>query len=297
MMKLRVSSGTANYLGLKRGRSKEKVTTAYLMIPGGVCRGGCTFCPQAKGDSKWLSRVSWPEYEIDEFSDELKNSDLQRVCIQSPDIDGYEAMIIEAVDALKKCGKPISVSAPPLSEDTLDEIKGPVTHLGVGIDAATDDLRKKTKLNYPPLVFWDYLGLALDKMGEDNVIAHFIVGMGEDLDKIAWSSYRAAKAGANISLFSYQSEEKTPEIEYYRRSQLVTYLIQNGYPPYEAIWMVENKDERVQSLIEDGEVFRTRGCPGCNRPYYTTRPSDEHRNFPRRPRPEEIDNIKSYLGY
>ncbi|MGM0510829.1 MAG: radical SAM protein [Thermoplasmatota archaeon] len=295
-MEIRVSSGTANELGLKKTKSLEKPTTAYLMIPGGKCRGGCTFCPQARGDSKWLSRVSWPKFEMKEVTEAIKGSDLARICIQSPDIEDYEEKVTEAVDILKKAGKPISLSTPPLSKEILKQVKGPVDHIGIGIDAATDSLRKENKRNYDPLIFWDYMGKAIEVFGRGKVVAHIIVGMGETLGNVAWSAYRAAEAGAKVSLFSYQSKEETPDIDYYREAQLVTHLVGSGTKPFEAIQSIVEGNDDVVKLVEEGEVFRTKGCPGCNRPYYTTRPGDEHRNFPRKPDREELLKIMLDLG-
>ncbi len=298
MMKIRVSSGTADELELKKTKSLERPTTAYLMIPGGKCRGGCTFCPQSRGDSKWLSRVSWPKFEIKEVTKAIKDSDLARVCIQSPDIEGYEDKVLEAVNILKEAGKPISLSTPPLSKDVLRKVKGPVDHIGIGIDAATDSLRKENKRNYDPLIFWDYMGKAIDVFGKDKVVAHMIVGMGETLGNVAWSAYRAAEAGAKVSLFSYQSKEEQPDIDYYREAQVVTHLVGDGTKPFEAIQSIVERNENVTKLVEEGEgeVFRTQGCPGCNRPYYTTRPGDEHRNFPRKPDRDELQKIMTDLG-
>lgn len=296
MMDIRVSAGTANELGLKKTKSMEEPTTAYLMIPGGKCRGGCTFCPQARGDSRWLSRVSWPRYDMKEVVPALKDSNMTRVCIQSPDIPGYEEKVIDAVDTLKGTDKPISLSTPPLSEDVLRKVKGPVDHIGIGIDAAIDSLREENKKNYDPLIFWDYMGKAIDVFGRDKVVAHMIVGLGETLGNVAWSAYRASEAGARVSLFSYQSEEEPPDIGYYREAQVVTHMVQDGKKPVEAIQAIVEGEEELTELVEDGEVFRTQGCPGCNRPYYTTRPGDEHRNFPRKPDREELQKIIADLG-
>jgi len=292
---IRVSYGTAMKLGLKEGDTDEEPTTAYVMIPGKKCRGGCTFCPQARGDPKWLSRVSWPLFELEEVKDKLEVSDLSRICIQSPDIPEYESRLKSAASKLNDTEKPISLSTPPLDEKTLKELEGTVDRIGVGIDAATDSLRKKKKSNYEPIVFWNYLGKAVDIYGEDKVTAHMIVGLGESLDELAAAVKRALYAGARVSLFSYRSEEKKTDIRYYRRAQLITALLDLDKGVEEALDMTLKEPEKALDEIDVEKVFQTRGCPGCNRPYYTTSPGKEHRNFPRKPTRKEIEEIRKKL--
>ncbi len=294
-MNIRVSAGTAMCLGLTSGKAMEYPTTAYLMIPGGVCRGGCTFCPQAKGDSKWLSRVSWPEYKIDEVVDALKGSDLQRICVQCPDIPDYENILLETVQILKDTGKPISVSSPPLSRDILDSLKGYIDRIGIGIDGATDDIRAKVKPRYDPRVFWDYLGAAVESVGAERVTAHFIVGLGESLPQLTLSAYRALNTGAGVSLFSYMAEEGVPDMRYYRQAQMSSHLLKKGLSPSEILMLLKDRPEQLAEFMEDKDIFRTQGCPGCNRPYYTTRPGQEHRNYPRPLTGDEFEKIKEEL--
>ncbi len=295
-MNLRVSAGTAMYLGLMKGGAMEHPTTAYVMIPGGVCRGGCTFCPQARGDSRWLSRVSWPEYNIEEMIEPLKDSDLQRICIQCPDIPGYEEILLDAVTILNAAGKPISVSSPPLSIETLDGLKDIVDRIGIGIDGATDEIRAKVKPNYDPRIFWDYLGLAMKSLGPDRVTAHLIVGLGESLPQLTLGAYRALNTGADVSLFSYMSKKGVPDMKYYRQAQLSSHLLKSGMMPAEVLDLMLNHPEDLADTLENGDIFRTQGCPGCNRPYYTTRPGEEHRNYPRPLNGDELAKIKEDFG-
>lgn len=294
-MEIRVSSGTASYLSLQNSKILEEPTTAYLLVPSERCRGACLYCPQGKGDSRWLSRVSWPLFEIEDFLEKLRESDLERICLQSPDTEDYENKIIEITKKLNETSKPISVSSPPLTDETLEEIKGPVDHIGVGIDAVTNDLRKKTKPNYPPLVFWDYLSRAIDIFGEKNVTAHMIVGMGEDLEQLGVAVRKIFDTGADVSLFPLLLKNYQVEMKYYRKAQLLTYLLYN-HSLVESIEIIEEKPDECIEYIENGDIFRTRGCPGCNRPFYTTKPGEEHRNFPRKLTTEEIDKIKNELG-
>lgn len=66
--KLRVSIGTAAVLGLTDARLDVPPTTAYLLTNGG-CLSTCAFCPQARSSVSsrdLLSRVSWPEFPLDD---------------------------------------------------------------------------------------------------------------------------------------------------------------------------------------------------------------------------------------
>ncbi len=297
-MDIRVSSGTASHLELIKSRSLEPPTTAYLLIPGAPCRGGCVYCPQASSDGKWLSRVSWPSFRMDDILNPLEKSDLQRICIQSPDVDGYEEKVIHAVRTLETTGKPVSVSAPPLPEDVLKELKTcSVDRMGVGIDGVTDELRSRTKRGYDPMIFWDYLGDTIQVFGEGRVTAHMIVGLGEELEHVGHAVHRASRIGANVSLFPYMFGKKEVDIRYYRKAQLLSYLIARGHGVHEAISLTHSYPHEVREYVESGEPFRTAGCPGCNRPYYTTRPGKEHRNYPREPTWDEIRRIEADLRY
>lgn len=292
-MQIRVSYGTALELGLKSGETKEKPTTAYLMVSGeGKCRGGCNFCPQSKGRPKWLSRVSWPLFEIQSVKEELRGSDIERVCIQSPDTPNYEKKIKKVVSELDDLEKPISLSAPPLEKETLKSIQESVERIGVGIDAATDTLRSETKPSYQPMIFWNYLGNVVEIYGRRNATAHIIVGMGEDFGELATAVKKSIEGGAKVSLFPYKDGKDEAELIYYRRAQLVTSLLDKGIGTKKALKLISEQPQKALDMVDEKRAFQTRGCPGCNRPYYTTSPGDEHRNFPRKPTTEEIEKIR-----
>ncbi|MFW5945652.1 MAG: radical SAM protein [Candidatus Natronoplasma sp.] len=292
-MQIRVSYGTALELGLKSGETKERPTTAYLMVPGeGKCRGGCIFCPQSKGRSKWLSRVSWPLFELQSVKDKLSASDFERVCIQSPDIPNYEKNIKKVVSELNSLEKPISLSAPPLEKETLKSLRGSVERIGVGIDAATDTLRSETKPSYQPMVFWNHLGNVVEVFGSGNATAHLIVGLGENFGELATAIKKSTQVGAVVSLFPYKDGKDEAELSYYRRAQLIASLIDEGISTKKALKLISERPRKALELVDEERAFQTRGCPGCNRPYYTSSPGDEQRNFPRKPTIEEIEKIR-----
>ena len=51
----------------------------------------------------------------------------------------------------------------------------------------------------------------------------------------------------------------------------------------------------LRDIIEDTNAFLTSGCPGCNRPYYTSRPSGPIYNYPRKLTIPEKDDIYELL--
>jgi len=297
---IRVSYGTAQKLGLKQGQSEEEPTIAYLMLPGERCRGGCSFCPQARGDPRWLSRVSWPLLELQDTIERIKESDLTRVCIQSPDVPDYDDKLISVVENLGDMKKPVSLSTPPLDKKTLESLKDPVDRVGIGVDAATDRLRKEKKRNYEPIIFWNYLGKAVDIYGDGNVTAHLIAGLGETLEELAVAIKRSLRAGASVSLFPFKGtargrNQDEVDIIYYRRAQLLLALLDQDHEVEEALHLILDDPETVFEVVDEKKAFQTRGCPGCNRPYYTTSPGEEHKNYPREPTPEEISRIKEQV--
>jgi len=292
-MQIRVSYGTAQELGLKSGETDEKPTTAYLMLPGeGKCRGGCNFCPQSKGRSKWLSRVSWPLFKVDLIKEKIRGSDFERICLQSPDVPNYEKKIEKIVNEFDGLGKPISLSAPPMGKETLQSLKGPVERIGVGIDAATDTLRSEAKPSYQPMVFWDYLGNVVGIYGRGKTTAHIIVGLGEDFGELATTVKKSIEAGAKVSLFPFKDGKDEVELPYYRRAQLIASLMDEGIGTKKALQLISEQPEKALGMVDEEVAFQTRGCPGCNRPYYTSSPGEEHRNFPRKPTIEEIEKIR-----
>ena len=51
----------------------------------------------------------------------------------------------------------------------------------------------------------------------------------------------------------------------------------------------------LKSIIHDTDAFLTSGCPGCNRPYYTSKPSGPIYNYPRKLNDIEKQEIYNIL--
>jgi biotin synthase len=55
-----------------------------------------------------------------------------------------------------------------------------------------------------------------------------------------------------------------------------------------------NKQE-LWNIVNETEAFETSGCPGCNRPYYTSRPKGPIYNYPRKINLQEKEDIYNSL--
>ena len=179
-MKARASIGTANRLGLEKGRNAVEPTTAYLLLERG-CSGKCIFCLQGQGDASKVSRVEWPQYEHDEIGSLLNGSNFKRICIQTsiyPELEEDLAKLLKALpDNIK-----VSVSISPLANvDPFKLKQAGVERLGIPIDGATKEITTKAKgfSEEEWNRFFDYLFDAIDIFDTGKVATHVIVGLGE----------------------------------------------------------------------------------------------------------------------
>ena len=120
--KIRVSVGTANKLGLKKIKIDVETTNCHLLTYHSEgCDANCAFCPQSKysfnifesqpDSQKFLSRVTWPDYKLNdvlrileakfpEFSS--SQSGFQRICLQSLKYPNFLDDVIKILDGIKK---------------------------------------------------------------------------------------------------------------------------------------------------------------------------------------------------
>ncbi|MGL5712711.1 MAG: radical SAM protein [Paraclostridium sp.] len=304
---IRLSVGTAIELGIKKGITDIPPTTAYIMI-GDKCNNKCSFCSQSVESSSRkdkLSRVLWPQFtkeEILEALKEYKGSNIKRICIQSMaseyahnEVRNFIRFIKDDVDL------PISVSAKlENKKDVNDFLDMGVSKLGIAIDAANKILYENIKGNS----FENKLDF-IKTMGSrypNRISTHIIVGLGES-HKDIYNLYKDLNnSEITISLFAFTPVRGTkmenisqPDIESYRRVQLMTYMIDNEYD--EANFTFDDKgylidiniDDNIRSCIKAGHPFEIRGCKNCNRPYYNERPGQTIYNYSSGLKKEEIE--------
>ncbi len=327
---IRVSIGTAITLGLLKGKIDAEPTTAYLMTyKSGKCAANCGFCPQArqsKSNAELLSRVSWPCFPTDRIIpaivEEAKKKKIRRVCIQTlsyPQVFSHLKALIENIR--EQSVVPISVSCQPNNDVEIVLLaKAGVNRIGIALDAATEALFKKVKGKeaggrYRWQEQFRMLIKAISVFGKGNVSTHVIVGLGETEKELAEIIQRCVDMTVLPALFAFTPVRGTaleknppPSLESYRRMQLARFLIVKGLTRFDQMCFSDEgvllsfglSKEVLNSVIEQGEPFRTSGCQDCNRPFYNEKPSGPIYNYPRILKKVEVEQIKrqfeSYLS-
>lgn len=310
---IRVSIGTAIFLRLIKGICQATPTTAYLMTYyNGKCKADCAFCPQAansRGRLDMLSRVLWPKFKLNDVINALSSKPVKRVCIQALNYNGFAKDVAKIVNSLNSIGIPISLSIPPVSIDTLRELKAEgAERIGVSFDAVNPEIFSEIK---GKIYSWSrhmkFLNDALEVFGRGNVTVHIIVGLGESEEETVNFVNEVISRGVSIGLFAFTPIQGTrlehivrPSIEKYRRIQLTTYLLEKEVIKLDDIKFnskgevlgLNIEKDKLLEIIDSGLPFITRGCPDCNRPYYNEEPRGPYYNYPLKPSRHEIERIK-----
>ncbi len=287
VMNVLLSLGSAVKIGFKKGTPLVDQRTCYLMM-GGECNAGCLYCIRSKNESK-LSRVPWYEVSLEKTIPQIESC-FERVCIQSV---SYNNFIFDVKEIISKFSDkiPISVSLSLKDYKEIESLYGHVDKIGIGLDCATKKIFEKLKPYYSWDKTWQGLKSASEIFGNFNVICHLISGLGESEEEMVLAIQKLFDIGVYPSLFAFTPIEGTdfgklppPEISSYRRLQLAHYLITSGIKGYEEFLFEEGKiiydEEDFSSLKED--IFITRGCPSCDRPFYNESPKGPIYNFPDR---------------
>jgi len=321
--KIRVSIGSASVLGLYDSiRFKDPPTTCYIMTyKEGHCAANCGFCPQAReseGSTEKLSRVNWPEFSFKEFLTRLSylvpNKRFKRLCIQTLNYSENFHDLIEIITEIKRITDiPISVATPPILKENMRELKQiGVDRIGIALDASTREIFNNVKgKNANGPYSWEThfaaIEEALDVFTEDQVTTHLIVGLGETSKEILELIQKLNDLKIRVSLFAFTPIKGTklenlesPELLYFRKVQLGRYLIINQDKQLKDFTFNSKGDiikyninkKELWDIIDTSDVLLTSGCPGCNRPYYTSRPSGPIYNYPR-----ELNNIEKQKSY
>jgi biotin synthase-related radical SAM superfamily protein len=320
--KIRVSIGSATALDLYEIKdSKDLPTTCYLMtFLEGRCLANCGFCPQARdsiSSTNKLSRVTWSIFEFKEFLTKLSYMPpmrkFKRICIQTLNYSQNFQDLVDIITQIKKnTNTPLSIAIPPMSKEKLNELKVlGVDRVGIALDASTPELFEKIKGKdiggpYKWESHFQNLKEALDIFGEDHVTTHLIVGLGETSKEIIELIDQLNRLKIRISLFAFTPIKGTrlenihkPSVLNFRKIQLGRFLILHrnfGINDFTFNMKGDIVKFRLSKLdlkhiVDDTSVFMTSGCPGCNRPYYTSRPSGPIYNYPRNLNKNEKDTI------
>jgi biotin synthase len=290
---IRVSYGTAIVLGLVNARQDVAPTTAYLLFDQG-CIGSCSFCPRANGNqqSKRLSRITWPEFSFTTILARLtaEPRPFKRVCLQTGYNPATTPLLKNLARQLINSGIATSMTlSPSQTELALEMLDMGLDHIGIGLDAASEETyREHKRKNWQE--DWPALLRLLNKAGE-RIEVHLIFGLGDSEEAFAGRIQEIVSAGGKISLFALTPVNggSAPEMSAYRRMQAFRYLCEQGKTSFAACIFAGGRltslkttgDETLLSALNNGEAFRTSGCGNCNRPYYNERPGQKFYNYPR----------------
>lgn len=290
-MRLRISYGSARFLGLIKSGPVLNMKTIYIMF-GEKCIFNCAYCAQARtsqASERMLSRIVWPKFEMGEIVKAVERSfEVKRLCLQLVSSKIAKEESIDFLKSVRNLKIPISASVRILSEkDGFEWFDRGVERLGIATDVVDEKLYKL----YRGGELQKHISL-LTKMAEkfpSRITTHVIIGMGESEKQVVEFIQSMHDIGVTVGLFAFTPIKGTklenhpkPSIHSYRRIQLARYLIEKD--------LISAKNFRFSGageIIDYGfdikripnEAFMTSGCPNCMRPYYNEEPSKEAYNF------------------
>ncbi len=292
---IRLSLGSAVVLGLRETRMEVAPTTLYAIL-GEHCLGACQFCAQARdstADPKFLSRVAWPEFELDDVLERLPNATgLRRICLQTLLDPALPQRLLEVVRRAHAVSNlPISVCMNPTAPGWLPKLReAGVDRVGIGLDCATEGTFAAIKPGFSWERYHTFLDEIVDVFGTGSV--HLIVGLGESDKDLVRRIQDAHDRHCTVALFAFtpvrgaKLELPAPDLGRYRAIQLARALIIGGHADIDDMVFVHDRlkaihadPETVERLLSLGAPFRTSGCPSCNRPNYNERPGGAMYNF------------------
>ena len=313
--KVRVSSGSAAVLGLLHlGLTDAPPTTAYLLL-GGRCRFDCRFCAQARSsDSRTdlLSRVTWPEYDVEAVLRGLQSAYARRAilrcCLQVTGAAGAEELALSVVRLIHaNCAVPLCVSIRTDRLAVVDSLlEGGAERVTLAVDAACGPAYDRVKGAGGFRSALDGLWRAAERF-PGRIGTHIMVGLGETEQEAAQLLQACEDRGVGTALFAFtpipgtaMAAEAQPSIDSYRRVLVARHLIVRHLARADEMRFVDGRlvayglpRSELALLLADGEAFRTSGCPDCNRPYYNERPTGPFYNYPRALRPAEAAEVVS----
>ncbi|WP_371803761.1 radical SAM protein [Candidatus Lokiarchaeum ossiferum] len=315
--KIRVSTGSAAVLGLKRLKMDTPPTTCYLMTyTEEYCLGKCSFCPQGHTptlqSTEQLSRIQWPDFNWEDFIQQLKvnqshesDNKFRRICIQVLNYKGFYDDVRSIVKIIHMHFPTLAISAaiPPVPPIKLKELKDSgLERIGIALDACYEELFDdiKGKNIHGPYSWkkhWEALSSSLKIFGLGKATTHFIVGLGETEQDMIQSIKNVVEKDILPGIFLFTPVKGTPMenaprplMTHFRHIQLCRYLLLNNIDNYDRFrFSNDGRLSKIKSLTKDelthiiqlNTAFKTAGCPDCNRPYYTSRPGEEQDGYPR----------------
>ncbi|MGM0608028.1 MAG: radical SAM protein [Candidatus Muiribacteriota bacterium] len=304
--KIKLSYGTAVTLGLKKKIKTVDVKTAYVLY-GDKCEAGCEFCSQNENQNR-LSRVSWPEFLLEEFIKAFDKSEINNICFQVTKSKKNLEEVFKIIKIIKnKINKKFTIS---LSADfeynlqTVNEFLANGVHrIGFSMDCVSESKYFAIKKgDYNKKIEFLKKIAAIYK---DKISTHLIIGIGESANEAVNFVFDMIANNIKIALFAFTpvrkngvlADKKEPSIVYYRLIQAVLFLAENNFIKKNDI--VFNNDEKIKKIklnyekackiLSDGFFLKTTGCENCNRPFYNEKYSGIWYNYPRKPEKSEVN--------
>lgn len=308
-MRFGISSGSLEVL--KRKYIKEDSPTTLYLMTLQKCLNNCAFCTQARGshvDVFMLSRITWPFIEIEDLINLLEEyNPFKRLCFQVTNHLSWEKELVETIKLFKIFNLPISISAPFNNISHIEKFfELEIDRINISIDAVGKDLFRKIKYGE----FEERLEFIKEASIKfpSQITSHIIVGLGEEEKELVYIIDKLSKWKVTVALFAFtplsgtRLENMNPPNYYkYRKIQLITFLLQRNLISFDELSFDKNDNllitEDILSLAEPffEIIFKTTGCPNCNRPYYNESPRIVPYNFPRNLKDIEIEEIKYLL--
>src|SRR3989339_20117 len=296
---LRLSLASASLLGFKKTKTDTQTTTIYLMNSGG-CTFNCSFCAQAKkatSKQQMLSRVSWPEYDLQIILKALKEqkNKYKRICFQTVNTKDLFQKLPEITKKIKSANPKakLALSIRTYNSKHIDELfASGADQIGLAIDAINPNEFKKIK-GSDFQKHKDFI-LKVAKKYPGKIATHLIIGLNESEKETIKLLKELTQAKVIIALFAFTPVkgaklelQKPPEMKNYRRIQIALYLIKNNldkkfkFDSKEQITNFGYQEEKLYQILKNSNVFETSGCKDCNRPYYNEKANDkELYNYP-----------------
>jgi biotin synthase len=294
-MKVRVATGTAIHLGLRKGKLPSRPTTAHLLTPG-KCTFDCAYCTKAKSsvsNPDFMCRITWPAHSEPHVWDALEETStaFTRICIQVVNRQGcFETAKRWTREAKSRCNLPVSVEARVNRlSDVAELLRGGADCVGLPLDVASERLH--------PVLRGGRLDEALELTLSSadsfpgSISTHIIVGLGETDEEVVDVSRRVLEKDIPLALFAFTPCKGTrmenrdpPSLKRFRKIQLATHLIAEDsgmrfeYDRAGGLILPSIEEDNLISMM--GKALLTRGCEGCNRPFYNERPGCTPYNYP-----------------
>ncbi len=202
---VRISMASAIALRLRSGRFSRDLEFGginLLLSYDEGCLSDCGYCGLARSspgrrEVRSFIRVEWPLVNTDDVVGRLARGEvgLTRICISMvTHRHAYRDTCDIARRIVARSRVPVSVLVAPaaLNRQRLEELKSiGVDMIGVGLDAATEELFAGIRTNVPAgglrwQRYWATLAGAREIFGPGKVNAHVVVGLGEtDADLLA----------------------------------------------------------------------------------------------------------------